>query len=234
MKSPAKHTQVSPRWELPGTVESFRTSTPNEVLMAYAQRLQSQHERPLSVLDIGGGAARNALPLAKLEMNVVCTDLSRPMLDAAKTCIAAEALPVSLHLVHAPMTPLPFLDNSFDLIVAHGIWNLARSGSEFHQAVEEAARVAKAGAGLFLFTFSRHTIGTADTPVAGETFVFTQFNGEPQCFLTEAEIINELASVGFVREGAQPLTEYNRPATPQVTTQGPPVLYEGTFVSQAK
>jgi SAM-dependent methyltransferase len=86
------------------------------------------------------------------------------------------------------MSPLPLQDNAFDLIVAHGIWNLARSGHEFRSAVAEAARVARPGAGLFLFTFSRHTIPEFHLPVAGESFVFTQFNGEPQCFLTEKKL----------------------------------------------
>ena len=27
-------------------------------------------------------------------------------------------------------------------------------------------------------------------PVAGETFVFTQFSGQPQCFLTERELVS--------------------------------------------
>ena len=59
----------------------------------------------------------------------------------------------------APMERLPMRDASVDLIVAHGIWNLASSSSQFRAAVREAARVARPGAALFVFTFSRTTIG---------------------------------------------------------------------------
>jgi len=221
--------KVSPRWEAAATVESFRTSSPNEVLLAYAATLLKHRDR-LTVLDVGGGAARNALPLAEMGARVVCTDLSFPMLVAANSKLTGEPEPPQLSLVQAPMAPLPFLDNSFDLVVAHGIWNLARSAHEFRFAVAEAARVARPGAGLFLFTFSRHTIPASDLPVAGESFVFTQFNGEPQCFLTEAEIIEELDTVGFERDAPAPLTIYNNTAGPRLTAQGPPVLFEGTFV----
>jgi hypothetical protein len=126
------------------------------------------------------------------------------------------------------MAPLPFPDATFDLIVAHGIWNLARSATEFRDAVAEAARVARSGAGLFLFTFSRHTLPDDATPDPGESFVFSSWNGEPQCFLTEAQIIDELAGAGFVRDRDAPLTEYNRPPSGMIRAGGP-VIYEGTF-----
>lgn len=86
-------------------------------------------------------------------------------------------------------TSFQFPDASFDLIVAHGIWNLAGSGAGFRAAVAEAARVARPGAGLFVFTFSRHTLADDAQPDPGESFVFSSWNGEPQCFLSEAQLI---------------------------------------------
>ena len=47
-------------------------------------------------------------------------------------------------------------------------------------------RAAAPGARLFVFTVSRHTLPPEEQPVAGETFVFTRFSGEPQVFLTRA------------------------------------------------
>ena len=96
------------------------------------------------------------------------------------------------------MESIPARDRSFDLVIAHGIWNLARSAAQFRLALGEAARVAKPGAALFVFTFSRNTLPPQTQPVAGEPFVFTQFSGEPQCFLTEAQLVAELGGVGFV------------------------------------
>jgi SAM-dependent methyltransferase len=220
--------QVSSRWENPSTVAGFATGTPNANLLAFAGRVLARAPGA-RCLDVGCGAARNALPLAESGFRVAATDLSLPMLDAARTRIAGSPAAERVELVHAPMAPLPLADESFDLVVAHGVWNLSRSGDEFRAAVAEAARVAKAGAGLFLFTFSRNTLPPDARPVAGESFVFSSWNGEPQCFLTEREILDELGRVGFVRDRLGPLTEYNLRPQEARGSGGPPAIYEGTF-----
>ncbi|MDP3718252.1 MAG: class I SAM-dependent methyltransferase [Acidobacteriota bacterium] len=200
----------------------FATASPNLTLIDYAAaRLGGA--RTARLLDIGCGAGRNAVPLARLGWRVAGTDSSQPMLRAA----AAREGGHHLHLANAEMAALPIQGASVDFIVAHGIWNLARSGAEFRGAVREAARVARPGAALFLFTFSRHTLAADAEPVAGETFVFTQFSGAPQCFLTEAQLADELGAAGFEPDPARPVRELNRPA-PGLRTGGP-VIYEGAF-----
>lgn len=181
------------------------------------------------VLDIGCGAARNASPLAAMGWTVLGTDLSVPMLQAARKRVRAEGTDSRVHLALAPMEALPVQDASVDVIIAHGIWNLASSGAQFRAAVAEAARAARPGAALFVFTFSRHTIPPDAGPVDGETFVFTEFSGRPQCFLTDTQLVDEMASAGFVPEPAVPLTEYNRPRPGEVRRGGPPVIYEAAF-----
>jgi SAM-dependent methyltransferase len=193
--------------------------------MEFAAREYAAGGRRL--LDLGCGAARNAAPLANAGWEVLGTDTSWPMLKAAAARMWAEAPGRRLHLAAATMDRLPVADGYADLIVAHGIWNLAGSGEEFRQGVREAARTARPGAALFVFTFSRHTLPPAVRPVNGETFVFTEFAGEPQCFLTEAQLVEELAAVGFVPDAGLPLKELNRPAG-LVRTSGP-VIYEGGF-----
>ena len=199
----------------------FATAPPNLTLIDYAAaRLGGL---PARLLDIGCGAGRNAVPLAKLGWRVTGTDSSQPMLRAA----AAREGGRRLQLANAEMAALPIRSASADFIVAHGIWNLARSGAEFRAAVCEAARVARPGAALFIFTFSRHTLPAEVEPVAGETFVFTQFSGAPQCFLTESQLLDELRAAGFVPDLDLPLRELNRP--PPGLRTGGPVIYEGAF-----
>jgi SAM-dependent methyltransferase len=215
-------------WSQPDTVSSFAGSPPNEVLLEYAG-----HElatRPGgTLLDLGCGAARNAVPLAQSGWTVAGIDTAWPMLAAARDRAAAEQVDDRVRVCCAAMDALPFAAASFDLVVAQGIWNLARSGREFRDAVREAARVAKPGAGLFLFTFSRHTLTPAAQPVAGETFVFTDFSGDPQCFLTEAQVLEALRVSGFDQDTPGPLTEYNRPPAGPTLVRSGPVIYEGTF-----
>ena len=216
------------QWSSPGTVAGFARSAPNAVLKSFAED-ELQRSTVARVLDIGCGAGRNALPLARLGWRVVGTDLSWPMLAAAANRARDEHVDNRFRGILAPMERLPVRDRSVDLIIAHGIWNLARSAAQFRAAVDEAARVARPGAGLFVFTFSRHTLPAETPPVAGESFVFTQFSGEPQCFLTEAQLDAELARAGFVRDSAVPFHEYNLPKPGMLSTGRAPVIYEAAF-----
>jgi SAM-dependent methyltransferase len=214
-------------WSDPGTVAGFARSLPNEVLMRFAGREIGRHPG-IRALDIGCGAGRNAVPLARLGWDVVGMDSSWPMLAAAAERAREERVADRVHPVLAPMDRIPARDRIFDLIIAHGIWNLARSAGEFRRAVGEAARIARSGAALFVFTFSRNTFPPDTQPVPGEPFVFTQFSGRPQCFLTDAQLVAELGALGFVRDPTVPLTEYNRPP-PGALSSGAPVIYEAAF-----
>ena len=151
------------------------------------------------------------------------------MLEAARRRVVEEGIDGRVALARARMDGLPLAQASVDLVIAHGVWNLARSDAEFRRAGAEAARVARPGAGLFVFTFSRATLPPEDEPVPGESFVFTQFAGEPQCFLTEEQLVAELLRAGFEKDPPGRLTERNRPLAGRTLTRGGPVIYEGTF-----
>ena len=213
-------------WSKPSTVAGFVQSSPNDTLLKVAAREWRASTR---LLDIGCGAGRNALPLANAGWDVIGTDLSLPMLTAATARVADAQLANRVRLLLAPMDQLPLASGCFDFIVAHGIWNLARSGSEFRKAVQEAARVARARCALFLFTFSRSTLADTARPVPGESFVFTQFSGQPQCFLAEEQIVSELAAYGFEPDPSLLLRELNRPPKGALYTSTAPVIHEALF-----
>ncbi len=210
-------------------VEGFVKGSPNAVLMDYASRVQKAGGRV--ALDIGCGAARNALPLAASGWRVLGTDLSWPMLEGAerKRRDRRDSAEAGALFMLAPMEALPVRDRAIDLVIAHGIWNLAHSDDQFRRAVAEAARVSRPGAALFVFTFSRHTLAEDAQPLPGQTYTFTQFSGTPQIFLTDEQLIAELARAGFVRDTSLPITEYNRQSTSLRATGGGPVIYEAAF-----
>ena len=215
-------------WDRREIVAGFTRTPPNAELLRFAEtRLRSAGAG--LALDLGCGAGRNALPLARLGWRVMGLDLSQPMLLEIDRRIREEERTGNCHVARSAMDCLPLGDRSCDLLVAHGIWNLARSGAEFRRAVREAARAARAGAALFVFTFSRHTLPPGAEPVAGEAFVFTQFSGEPQCFLTDHQLLDELDAAGFTRDAAVPLRELNRPQPGALPARGAPVIYEGVF-----
>ncbi len=210
-------------WDRPDTVANFARSAPNPQLMDYAR----EHRCPWSstrVLDIGCGAGRNAVPLAEHGFDVTGLDQSRPMLEAASRRGVGR-----LRIVEGAMDALPILERSVDLIVAHGIWNLARSDGEFRAALAEAGRVAAADCALFVFTFSRRTLAASATPVPGQQFVFTQFSGAPQVFLTQDQLESELRHAGFDPDPDLPVSELNLPPPGQLRFGGAAVIFQGGF-----
>jgi len=219
-------------WSAASTVEGFSKGQPNRVLVDYATHVLAGRSN-VRALDVGCGAGRNAVPLAALGWKVVGLDLSRPMLEAAAARAEREQLSGRVALAMAPMDVLPVANASADLVVAHGIWNLAKSSAEMRRAIAEAARVARPGAALFVFTFSRNTLPADASPVPGESFVFNQFSGAPQCFLTEDQLLAELSAAGFVRDSVVPLTEYNRPPANSLGVMSGPVIYEAAFRRRA-
>jgi SAM-dependent methyltransferase len=224
-KEPALMPADRSPWSTPDTVAGFAHAAPNAVLVRYAEAELRRGGR--QALDLGCGAGRNAVPLAQQGWEVTGIDDSAPMLAGAQRRSAAAG--VYLKLALATMDHVPVNDRSCDLVVAHGIWNLARTGAEFRMALREAARAARPGAGLFVFTFSRNTFGPDAQPGAGETFVFTEFSGQPQCFLTAEQLVAELGAVGFAPDDAVPLTEYKRPAASLLRAGAAPAILEAAF-----
>ncbi len=220
-------TQHSP-WEAPATVAGFATGAPNAELMRFAEG-ELKRAPGGRALDVGCGAGRNAIPLARMGWELVGADASAPMLDGAARGVRAAGVESRVHLIRSSMDHLPVSPGSCDLLIAHGIWNLARSGDEFRRAAREAARAARPGASLFVFTFSRNTLPPQAAAVAGEEFVFTEFSGQPQCFLTETQLLSELGKAGFVPHESFALREYNRPQPGCLPVGAGPVIYEAAF-----
>jgi SAM-dependent methyltransferase len=213
-------------WSAPGTVSGFVASAANATLLAFAAANQHPGTR---ALDIGCGAGRNLIPLAHHGWSILGVDLSLPMIEAARQRVAEERLGSRVCLTLSRMDALPVPDASADLIIAHGIWNLSRSGVEFRRGVAEAARAARPGAALFVFTFSRHTLPPEARPEPGEEFVFRQFSGQPQCFLTATQLLDELAAASFRPDDAVPLTEHNLPKSGSLRAGNVPVIFEAAF-----
>jgi SAM-dependent methyltransferase len=213
-------------WSTPGTVAGFVRAESNATLLRFAEVERRRAPTGLA-LDIGCGAGRNAAPLARQGWRVLGTDLSWPMLSAARDRARGDGRGLSLAL--APMDALPVRAGACDLVVAHGIWNLARSMAELRRAVAEARRVAAPDAALFVFTFSRSTLPLDAACVPGEAFIYTQFSGQPQCFLTREQLIGLMAAAGFEPDAAVEVSEHNLPPVQAAHAVRAPVILEAAF-----
>ncbi len=210
-------------WNTPEMVARLSATPPNARLMHFAAG-EWRKGTGNALLDIGSGAGCNAIPLAQAGWHVTGIDLSEPMLAAARRRANERDLAEQLHFIQAAMDHLPLADNRFDFIVAHGIWNFSRSANEFRAGVREAARVAKPGAPLFVYTFARSALSRDMQPLPNETFVFAESAGRPRCFLTKSQLLEELHPAGFAQEPGCPITEY-----PRQPDSNKPAILEGIF-----
>src|SRR5574338_1072999 len=106
-------------WSQPEKVAGFARSGPNPRLVQYAGE-ELRRVGSGRVADIGCGAGRNAVPLAELGWDVVGTDLSWPMVEAATSRTGTPGSGGRLQFALAPMDALPLQDTSVDVVIAHG------------------------------------------------------------------------------------------------------------------
>jgi SAM-dependent methyltransferase len=82
-------------------------------------------DRPCNVVDVGGGAGNQSIPLARLGHRVTIVDPSEPMLVAAAEAVAREPSEVAarVRLLGATGDAAPELlgERSFDAVLCHGV-----------------------------------------------------------------------------------------------------------------
>lgn len=102
-------------------------------------------------LEIGVGTGRIALPVAQLGYEYTGVDISQAMLDRLREKAApmrtAEGRPLRLSVQQADMQQLPFVDHSFDVVIAAHVFHLVADACA---AATEAMRVLRPGGALLM------------------------------------------------------------------------------------
>lgn len=140
---------------------------PNEDVSILISKLQRQ--APLKALDLGCGVGRHALAFARAGFETHAMDLSQSGLDQLKNSAEANGLEVSTHL--APMTELPFADQSFDYVLS---FNVIYHGDPaiVQKAISEIARVLKPGGHYQGTMLSKRNVNFGvGTEIAPDTWV---------------------------------------------------------------
>ena len=141
-----------PTWDELFKREEFRWREPYHGVVRFAQLLKEKGAR--RVLDLGCGAGRHLVYLAKEGFEAYGTDISETGLEHARRWLSEEGL--AAELVRADMTQIPYPDGFFDaaistFVVHHG------SLEDMRRTLGEIHRVLRPG-GLALITFkSKHS-----------------------------------------------------------------------------
>jgi SAM-dependent methyltransferase len=125
------------------------------------------------VLDLGAGAGRHTLLLAKAGFEVVSLDVSETALGVLRRRVDEEGLRNVVAVRHE-MGRLPFLDGYFDAVVSTNVIHHGLA-TEVGQVADEALRVTRAGGdGLFVVLSDRDFRYGSGKRLEARTYLFTE------------------------------------------------------------
>lgn len=134
------------RWDSLHREPRFRPHYPSEHVVRFLRGLPprlSPGRDALRALDIGCGAGRHTFLLAELGFTVGAVDVSSEGLRFTGESLASAGYKADL--LCAPMTALPFPDESFDVIVSYGVFYYGPF-ADGRAAIGELRRVMKPAA----------------------------------------------------------------------------------------
>ncbi|MCS7234458.1 MAG: class I SAM-dependent methyltransferase [Armatimonadota bacterium] len=198
-----------PFWERPEVVERFATRPPDDRMV----ELLSRAPRSTRVLDLGCAAGRNTEWLAREGFDVYACDASEAMVAYTRRRLVPYLGPeeAARRVLQCTMDDLAaFGAESFDVVVALGIYQQAQDVGEWHRAVAETARVLRPG-GLLLvqhFALGSQPWPQPMRPAGPFVFEATEPSGEGRRFvlLDEATLDAWMGQHGLVPEAPTRVT----------------------------
>lgn len=113
------------------------------------QVLQLANNKPLRILDAGGGTAPFSLAFAELGHYVTLCDVSKEMLNIAAAQVAEKQLEKNVEIIHGSIQSLPLDLAPFDLILCHAVLEWVENPQAI---IHHLTRLLK-NTGLFSLTF---------------------------------------------------------------------------------
>jgi SAM-dependent methyltransferase len=138
-----------PTWDELFKRQEHRWQAPHHTVVAFAEALRQRGVR--RVLDLGCGAGRHAIYLARKGYDVCATDISATGLIATRDWLATEGLSAGLHL--SDMTSLAVADESVDALLTLYVIYHNRLG-DIRRTVAEIERILRPGAVALLTLIS--------------------------------------------------------------------------------
>jgi ubiquinone/menaquinone biosynthesis C-methylase UbiE len=159
-------------WELAWRQERWaETSPPLPVAVGFAEDLKREGAK--TVLDLGCGAGRHSILLAKTGFQVVALDLSETALKILEDRLKTASID-NVTLVKHEMWELPFVDDYFDGVVCTNVLHHGKL-VEIRRAIREVHRVMRRGSSAFIVALSTADFRKGNGKMLeGNTYVFTR------------------------------------------------------------
>ncbi|MDO8557543.1 MAG: class I SAM-dependent methyltransferase [Candidatus Jorgensenbacteria bacterium] len=195
-------------WNDPKVVEEFFKAKTSP----YWKKFLSSLEKPYHyhILDLGCGGGRNTEFIAKTGFDTWACDLHSSMVKATRERLRGliSNKDMRKRIVKATMLKLPFRANSFDIIIANGVYHNADSLKHFTNAVKETSRVLKKDGFLCLNVFYKGIIASELKKTGPDTNTFITKEGLCLILLPKRKILSLLKNSRFLP--FEKITTYNR------------------------
>lgn len=159
-------------WELAWREERWaETSPPLPNVVDFAEDLRREGAR--GVLDLGCGAGRHSIHLAKTGFQVVALDISETALTTLEGRLKTGSID-NVTLVKHEMLDLPFVDDYFDGVICTNVLHHGRL-VEIRRATREIHRVMRRGASALVIALSAGDFRKGNGKrLERNTYVFTE------------------------------------------------------------
>ena len=155
----------------------------------------------------GIGTGRIAIPLAERGYQVTGVDISQEMLECLGSRLTVHKANLPMFYQCADVTQLPFLDRSFDIVIAVHLFYFIK---EWKLAVNEILRVLKTGGKLVLM----HTGTGSEVPALNQRYkelcAIRGFQIKDIGVKSTQEVISYLTEIGYETEIAKNRWTWNQ------------------------
>lgn len=130
-------------WNNPKTVKEFSDAKFSSYWKDFLNKFKKSSS--YRVLDLGCGGGRNTELLIKMGFDTYACDLYDSMIEATKKRLVGLLVKrdVEKRIIKASILKLPFKKESFDIVIANGIYHNTNSLSQFSNAIKETSRILK-------------------------------------------------------------------------------------------
>ena len=195
------------KWDDLHKQERFRPKYPSGLVVKFIlTQFPKVKRNKIKILDLGCGAGRHVLFLAKEGFNTYATDISEDGLKCTRSMLRNAGL--KAYVKKSTMTKQPFLDDSFDGIISYGVLQY-NTEEGYQKSIAEMYRILKKGGQAFIYTRTTddYTFGKGQM-IAKNTFVLdtkglTVEDGMVVCYLEKNKIntiFRKFSNISIKRE----------------------------------
>lgn len=174
-------------WNNPKIVKEFVDYPKDQYWEKVLKKYKKGKKR---LLDLGCGGGRNSELAARSGYDVYGCDYSEGMVDITRLRMGSKYGPeVKDRFIKASMLKLPYEDNSFDVVIANGVYHNAYTLQDFKRALKETKRVLKPDGLLLLNVFNSDNVDAKTVRPAKSENVYLTKEGLRMVLLKSEEIL---------------------------------------------